>query len=133
MKFRVFTGPVARNPVARAIARSRVHDRLLAAKLRVAMMDAGADESEFFDGIQRTMIVVGTAIEAQYHSKDMPTDVSVNERILRGGLSALQSCATSWDPAQMMAVVRAIEATEALNKVVTTDHLYDAAVKYGMT
>lgn len=126
------TGHVARNPVARAIARSRVHDRLMAAKLRVCMMDAGVDESEFFDGLQRTMIVVGTGITSQFEGKDMPTAVSVDERILRGGLSALQACASCWDPAQMMAVVRAIEATEALNKVVTTDHLYDAAVKYGL-
>jgi hypothetical protein len=132
MRFRVVTGNTARNPVARAIARARVHDRLMAAKLRIYTLDEGQDDSDYLSHIQRTMIVVGTAIEAQYHGATMPIEVSRDERVLRGGLSALQQCASRWDPAQAVAVEQAIDATERLNKVAQTAHLYDAALKYGL-
>lgn len=132
MRFRVVTGPTARNPVARAIARARVHDRLMAAKLRVYTLDEGQDDSEYLSHIQRTMIVVGTAIEAQYHGVEMPVEVSRDERVLRGGLSSLEQCAKRWNPAYAVAVEQAIDATERLNKVAKTEYLYDAAVKYGL-
>ena len=47
MRMKIITGNTARNPVARAIARAKLHNILLTTKLRVFVLEAGVDDSAF--------------------------------------------------------------------------------------
>jgi hypothetical protein len=123
----------ARNPIARAIARKKVHDRLLSAKVRIYMLDRGADDSDQLGALMLVMGTVGRALELEYpDDSKMPIEVLRDTRVLRGGLSALNGCWTRWDPAQAVAVEQAIDAAERLNRVAKVEHLYDAGRDFGI-
>lgn len=134
MRFRVITGNTARNPVAQAIARKKVHDRLMAAKLRVYTLDCGVDDSAFLIGVYQSMLVVGRALEIEYWGRedDMPRETLRDTRVLRGGLSALKDHMDRWDPAQAVAVEQAIDACERLNNIAKTQHVEQAAREIGL-
>ena len=134
MQFRVVQGQAARNPVARAIARKKVHDRLMAAKLRIYMLDPGVDDSAVLGGVMAVLTVVGRAIELEYEGREdaMPRDVLRDTRVLRGGLSALTSCWKDWDPDQAVAIEQAIDAAERLNKVAKTQYVLQAGEETGL-
>lgn len=134
MQFRVVQGLTARNPVARAIARQRVHDRLMAAKLRLYMIEPGTDDSAYLGGVMAVMTVVGRAVEIEYEGREgeMPVDVLRDTRVLRGGLSALSSCWKKWDPAQAVAIEQGIDAAERLNKVAKTEFILQAGEETGL-
>lgn len=136
MRFKVVTGNTARNPVARSIARQRVHARFTAAKLRIFMLDAGVDDSAYLYGVLKTLSVIARACELQWPKKDgehtMPPEVLLDWRVLRGGCSALEGALTCWDPAQAVAIEQAIDRAERLNKLLKTGPVHAAGVEMGM-
>lgn len=134
MMFRVVKDKTARNPVAKAIARKKVHDRLMAAKMRIYLLDPGVDDSAYLGGVMAVLTVVGRALELEYRGKEdtMPRDVLRDTRVLRGGLSALSACWKSWDPDQAVAIEQAIDAAERLNRVAKTEHIFTAGAEVGL-
>lgn len=134
MQFRVVTGNTARNPVARAIARQKVHDRLMAAKLRIYLLGKGEDASDFLHGVMASLLVVGRALEIEYEGREheMPDDVLRDTRVLRGGLSAMQQHFKKWDPAQAVAAEQGIDACERLNRVAKTQFIEQASRETGL-
>jgi hypothetical protein len=140
MHFRVVRGQAARNPVARAIARKKVHDCFMAAKIHIYLTEAGVDDSDYLGGVMSAMTVVGRAVEIEYEGneklgippKEMPVDILRDTRVLRGALSALVSCWKKWDPAQAVAIEQGIDAAERLNKVAKTEYITQAGEEAGL-
>ena len=125
MRVRVIKGPTANNPVARAIAKRKIHDALLHAKLRVYTLDDGVDDSAYMSGTLLCMQVVGMAAERQWGAA-VPPDIARDLSILRGGLSALHQVFTRWDGNQAVAIEQAIDRTEKLNCLLKAVHVFDA-------
>lgn len=125
MRLRVLKGPVANNPVAKAIARRKVHDRLLDAKLRVYTLDDGVDDSDYLSGSMLCMQVVGMACERQWPG-ERPADVARDMNLLRGGLSALHQVCRRWDSTQAVAIEQAIDCAERMNGRLKAEHVFDA-------
>ena len=125
MRLRVVKGPVANNPVARAVAKSKIHNALLHAKLRIYTLADGVDDSEYLSGTMLCMQVVGMAAERQWGSA-APLDVARDLSVLRGGLSALHQVFHRWDGLQAVAIEQAIDKTEVLNNRLLAVHVFDA-------
>ena len=108
---------IARNPVARAVARAKLHSTLVSQKIALYMMDKGDPCVELMLGLGHTLSVVGYAFEWQ-HIKDQATvAASVDLKILRGGLSACDQLATAtrYDPMHTVAIANALDAAERIN------------------
>lgn len=135
MRFRVVTGNTARNPVARAIARQKVHDILLTTKLRVYTLEDGVNDSKFMHGVLKSLVTVARAIELgrqrSYHQ--LTRDETRDFNVLRGGISALEQNLTCWNSANAVAIEAAVDACERLNKIARTDCIADAAEEFGVT
>ena len=125
MRLRVVKGPTANNPVARAIAKAKVHKALLHAKLRIYTLADGVDDSAYLSGTLMCMQVVGMAAERQW-GYAVPNDIARDLSILRGGLSALHQVFTRWDSRQVVAIEQAIDRTEKLNGLLLAVHVFDA-------
>jgi len=133
---KVVTGNTARNPIARAIARQRVHNMLLSAKLRMFVLDDGVDDSPYLGGVLSCLAVVSRACELQWPDKGgsstMAPDVRPDYNVLRGACSALVAVLHRWDSAQAIAIEQGIERAERLNKLLKTEHVYDASLEIGL-
>lgn len=112
---------VARNPVARAVARQKLHATLVDQKIRLYMLDKGETCAEFMDGLSQTLATIGVACGIQKIE-------NADTRVLRGGFSACQqmALADSYDPLQTTAIDVALSATENLNKQLTADSIQTA-------
>lgn len=112
---------VARNPVARAVARQKLHAALVDQKIRLYLLEAGEPCAEFMEGLGLTLVTIGIACE-----KQKITNPSVS--VLRGGLSACQQLmlADRYDPTQTVAIDLALQAAESLNKQLTADSIRQA-------
>lgn len=134
MRFRVVTGNKARNPVAKAIARKKLHDIFLAMKVKVYLLQRGQDESQSLYGLLASMACVEAAVTMDHESDPdtMPVEVLRDVRVLRGALSALHQCLHSWQPESAVAVEQGIDAAERLNKVASSHNVCVAAEKLGL-
>ena len=112
---------VARNPVARAVARQKLREELLEQKIKLYVTSKGDACAEFMEGLGLTLTTIGVACALQ--KLDSP-QISV----LRGGLSACQQLmlANAYDPLQTVAIDAALTAAEELNKKLTADSIYQA-------
>lgn len=107
---------VGMNPVARAVARAKLNESILDAKLKLYLMSKGDPCADFLMGVGQILGVVGYACELDpKQGRDVPA-----LRVLRGGLSACQQLVDTdkWDPLQTVAIEAAIDAAAALNEVV---------------
>ena len=125
MRVRVVKGTTANNPVARAIAKSRVRKALLHAKLRIYTLDNGVDDSAYLSGTLFCMQVVALASRRQWGAAP-PLEVARDISILKGGLSALHQVFTRWESMQAVAIEQAIDRTEKLNGMLLAVHVFDA-------
>lgn len=132
MTFKVTVGKTARNPVARAIARAKLNSKLDSAKMRILMLDAGQDDSEYLLGIMQTLATICRAAEVHWAGQEMGRDTRADYQVLKGGLSALESVYTCWSPPQAIAVVEAIDRAQALNPKLHTAAIAQAAREMGM-
>lgn len=98
----------ALNPVARAIAKAKLHQTVLDAKIRLYLFGDNEPCTEFCEGVGTVLAVLGWAVEADPKAKPDPHDLSV----LRGGLSALQQMLLTdkWQRINNVAVETALDA-----------------------
>lgn len=115
---------VASNPVARAIARSKVTKALLQAKLHIYSMGRGDNCKPLLLEIGQVLALIGMAGELD--PKVGAHDSGV--RIIRGGLSAINGMIGrgKWDPAQAVALEVAMDAAEDLNRILQQRYVLDA-------
>lgn len=116
----------ALNPVARAVAREKLEKAVLELKIRIFMMQRGEECSEVLEILGRSLGMVGYACELDPSvGKDDP-----RARIVRGGLSACSQMIASggWDPAQAVALERALDEAQVLNSVVDPKFMTMASV-----
>ena len=127
MRVKIINGPVARNPVAKAVARQKLKARLTSAKLRIFMLDPGVDDSEYLAPLMHVLLVIARAAEFQWpDTESMPVNERVSYNIIRGGCSAIESVLRRWDPAQAVAIEQAIDRAEMLNAKLRSECIYDA-------
>lgn len=109
------------NPIARAVAQDKLRKILVSEKLKLYFRENGEDCSDFIEGFGMTLAVVGMAAEMDPAFGPEHLDV----RILRGGLSAVESLAKTckYDKAQTVALDRALIAAETLNAKVKSDFI----------
>ena len=124
-RLRVLTGNTAGNPVARAVAKTRLRAMLLSAKLRIYTLDDGVDDSEYLAGLLNCLQVVARACALQWPGAK-PSDVVADYAVLRGSLSALTQVLHRWDSTQAVAIEAGIDRAERLNLLLKTVHIYDA-------
>lgn len=124
-RLRVLTGNTASNPVARAVAKTRLRSVLLSAKLRLYTLDDGVDDSEYLAGLLNCLQVVCRACSLQWPGAK-PADVAADHTVLRGSLSALVQVLHRWDSSQAVAIEAGIDRAERLNLLLKTVHIYDA-------
>lgn len=107
------------NPVARAVARAKLHQTIVSQKIKLYLMNEGEDCGEVCEGIGMTLAVLGYA--AEIDPKIGPHDSTV--RILRGGLSACQSMLLTgkWAKINTVAIDVALDAAEVINQQVSPD------------
>lgn len=112
---------MARNPVARAVARQQLREELLEQKIKLYVMSNGDACAELMEGLGLTLTTIGVACALQ--KLDSP-----QVRVLRGGLSACQQLmlADSYDPMQATAITAALTAAEELNPKLTAASIHDA-------
>lgn len=113
------------NPVTRALAKDAIRKHLLMATLKVYSFKAGEDVSEFMSGTIHSVAIVGMAVERQWPT-DMPTEVDVDLRVLRGGMSAMEQTLRCWDLSQAVAIEQCLLRVERLNNQLKGEHLVSA-------
>lgn len=114
MRVRYVSKNTALNPVARAMAQKKLSDALLSHKIKLYMMQDGESCFQLLEGLSLMLATIGVASELD--PKIGGEDVGV--RILRGGMSACQALITTdkWDSTQAVAIERALDEAQALNK-----------------
>lgn len=96
--FNVVSEDVARNPIARAVQRKRLHDAMRDFQIRLHMLSPG-DDAESDIEAAATAIATAIAVLEQRGRLDTPP-----AKVLRGGISALVAMGGKWDPRQAIAV-----------------------------
>jgi len=122
---------VAMNPVARAVARAKLHSTLTTQKIALYLMDPGSPCAELMDGLGQTLAIIGYAHEWEHRSDSSEVIHCPEIRILRGGLSACRQMeATDWyDPMNTVAISNALDAAESLNKKLKPESVQQAWLK----
>lgn len=110
------------SPVMRAIAKDAIRKNLLTSMLKVYTYSAGEDVSQFMSGLLFSLAVVEAAVTRQWPT-DMPDDVNLDLRVLRGGMSAIAQTLRCWDVTQAVAIEQALVRVERLNNQLKADHL----------
>jgi hypothetical protein len=114
MRVRYVSKNTALNPVARAMAQKKLSDALLNHKLKLYMMQDGESCYALLENLAMMMATIGVASE-------LDPDIGgedVGVRILRGGMSACQALIATdkWDSTQVVAIERALDEAQLLNK-----------------
>ena len=124
MRVRIVSAKTAKNPIARAVARKKLSDAMLMFKLWMYTRDNGDPCADMLDDISLMLATLGVASELD--PKIGGDDARV--RVLRGGLSACQQLLVSdkWDTTQTVAIERAVECGEELNRIVGTQYIAQA-------
>lgn len=110
---------VARNPVARAVARKALEDSITTHKIKLYLAKKG-------DPCSEECIAIGTAMSVLAFAAEMDPKVGAEDhrvRIVRGAISACSQMAEhdSYDPANTVAIDRGLDAAFELNKVLHPD------------
>ena len=121
---------IAKNPIARAVARNNLAAAVTKQKIRLYMMEDGEPCADDMEVIGKTLAVVGYASELD--EKIGGDDLRV--RVLRGGLSACKQLmiADKWDSAQVRAIDVALDAAMELNAKVNSDCINKAVHDLGV-
>ena len=124
MRVKYVSKNTALNPVARAMAQKKLADDLTTRKIRLYMMQDGDPCADLLEELAVMLATIGVASELD---PDVGGD-DVGVRILRGGMSACQALINTdkWDSAQAVAIERALEEAEALNKRVHPKYIAQA-------
>lgn len=124
MRVKYVSKNTALNPVARAMAQKKLADDLTTRKIRLYMMQDGEPCADLLEELAVMLATIGVASELD---PDVGGD-DVGVRILRGGMSACQALINTdkWDSAQAVAIERALEEAEALNKRVHPKYIAQA-------
>ena len=114
MRVKYVNKNTALNPVARAMAQKKLADALLNHKLKLYMMQDGESCYALLENLAMMMATIGVASE-------LDPDIGgedVGVRILRGGMSACQALIATdkWDSTQVVAIERALDEAQLLNK-----------------
>lgn len=114
MRVKYVNKNTALNPVARAMAQKKLERDILIVKLKLYMTPDGAECADFLEEIALLLATVGVASE-------LDPDIGgedVGVRILRGGMSACQALINTdkWDSTQVVAIERALDEAQLLNK-----------------
>lgn len=114
MRVKYVNKNTALNPVARAVAQKKLADALLNHKIKLYMMKDGEPCFQLLESLALMLAVIGVASELD--PKIGGDDVGV--RILRGGMSACQALISTdkWDSTQAVAIERALDEAQLLNK-----------------
>jgi hypothetical protein len=114
MRVKYVNRNTALNPVARAMAQKKLASALLNHKIKLYMMQDGESCFQLLEGLALMLAVIGVASELD--PKIGGDDVGV--RILRGGMSACQALISTdkWDSTQAVAIERALDEAQLLNK-----------------
>ena len=124
MRVRIVDAKTAKNPIARAVARKKLSDAMLTFKLWMYTRSDGDPCADRLDDISLMLATLGVAAELDPNIGGDDARV----RVLRGGLSACQQLLISdkWDTAQTVAIDRAVECGEELNRIVGTQYIAQA-------
>lgn len=108
----------AKNPVARAVARAKLHSALIDQKICLYMMADGEECTGLMDGLATTLGVIGYAFEWQHLKHQEIVNASTDLKILRGGLSACKMMLISvrYATINTVAIANALDAAERMNK-----------------
>lgn len=119
---------VAMNPVARAVMLNNLRKVLRDNRIQVYLMDDGEDCREFAVSVGMTISVIAYAYELD---PAIQAEFRTEHSVAKGGLSALAQMSDSgkWRKVNATAVVRAIDAVEAINKKVSIEAISEAFVK----
>ena len=114
MRVKYVNKNTALNPVARAMAQKKLADALLNHKIKLYMMQDGESCYALLEGLAMMLATIGVASE-------LDPDIGgedVGVRILRGGMSACQALINTdkWDSTQVVAIERALDEAQLLNK-----------------
>lgn len=113
------------NPVTRAILRAEFEKKLTTLKLKLYTTDHGEQAVDMLDDAAFVLAIAGMAIERQFPG-DVPTDMLVASRIIKGGISACAQCIKAWDANQAVAIERALDEAVVALKKLETKHLNGA-------
>jgi hypothetical protein len=114
MRVKYVNKNTALNPVARAVAQKKLANELLDRKLKLYMMQDGESCYVLLESLAMMLATIGVASELD---PDIGGD-DVGVRILRGGMSACQALINTdkWDSTQAVAIERALDEAQLLNK-----------------
>ena len=128
MQAMVVKRKVAMNPVARAVMLNNLRKVLRDNRIQVYLMDDGEDCREFAVSVGMTISVIAYAYELD---PAIQAEFRTEHSVAKGGLSALAQMSDSgkWRKVNATAVVRAIDAVEAINKKVSIEAISEAFVK----
>lgn len=114
MRVKYVSKNTALNPVARAMAQKKLADALLNHKINLYMMQDGESCYALLEDLAMMLATIGVASE-------LDPDIGgedVGVRILRGGMSSCQALIKTdkWDSTQVVAIERALDEAQLLNK-----------------
>lgn len=119
-----------RNPVAKAVAKKKLHDAIRDQKIQLYMLDKGEKCEALMTGIAMTLSLMA------YAGALDPTVGRDNPkvRVVEGGMSAClqMSEANAWDPIHTVALDVALDAAEYLSNHVVKDEFVTKAF-HGLT
>lgn len=114
------------NPVAKALNKAKAESQSLTDALKMYSMGKGEWDPGLARRISHRMSTAGMACELTWPEDHMPSDVRVEYNIVRGALSAVAATAGHWDPNQVVALERGLQAAEYISKKVPVDNMYQA-------
>jgi hypothetical protein len=119
MYFQNTTKNIARNPIARAIAKKRLREQLTTHKISLYMTESGEDCREIMSALCSVLSVIGHAAELD---KNVGRE-SLDYRILLGGLSACSQMLKTgvYDSMQTVSIDKALDCAERLNSKLSQD------------
>jgi len=119
---------IATNPVARAIARTKLQKALTHMGLRIYTMQDGEDCHDMLEQIGFVLALMGMAGELDPAIGREDSRV----RVVRGALSAVNQMAGSgkWDSQQSVALEHGMNTAVALNRDIKQTHIMDAWDKF---
>lgn len=119
---------VAKNPVARAVAKVKLKEAIRSQKIWLYMTGKGEKCRDMMDGLYLTLSVIGYAFEWQNIKKPEEERSPPDIRVLRGGMSACKTMGDLdyFDPINVTAIDLALDAAERLNQQVSADSIHHA-------
>lgn len=113
---------VGLNPVARAVAKAKLHSDITTQKIRLFLMEKNEPCTELVLGVGESLGVIGFASELEGLTS------SPDYKVLMGGLSACRqlSATGKYDPLQTVSIAAALDKAEILNSKVSARNINTA-------